>query len=239
MLRRHLLWRSASILGPEASENADILVDPQANPEKLIDCAWKFIRQRLKIDYLCLRWALGTAQISQIAKLQGAECLTWDVVPYLQLNDWKCWEDLYGTVKSKHRREDRRRLKVLSAKGEVAFRDIQSHEEANEVLDWIFTHKKEWLERANVISPWLVSPDYKDFLKKVCRDCLSNGTLCMRTLCLDNRILAAKMSFIVSDTIECMLATYDREYLQFGPGRQLINDALRLAYNKNPEDIRL
>ena len=128
------------------------------------------------------------------------------------------WESYYRSLKRGFRYSLRSRRRQLTERGKLSFEVMTDHEQFPPILDWLFTHKTEWIIRTRQRSPWQDAERYKKFLITVAAEGDEFGNIMLFVLKFDDQIIAAVLARISKFTVESFIAAFDRAYGKYGPG---------------------
>jgi CelD/BcsL family acetyltransferase involved in cellulose biosynthesis len=150
------------------------------------------------------------------------------------------WKSYYRSLKRGFRYSLKSRRRRLTELGKLSFEAVTNRERFPAVLDWLFTHKTEWIIRTKQRSPWQDAELYKKFLITVAAEGDDSGKIMLFVLKFDTQIIAAVLARISRFNVESFIAAFDRTYRQYGPGQLLYEDILKWALERRLEfDFRM
>lgn len=126
---------------------------------------------------------------------------------------------LDGWVKSKDRREFRRRSRLLGEElgGEPELVDRSGDPAA--VEDFLELEVSGWKGEGG--TALASNPAHADFMRETARDFAARGTLQLLFLEVAGQGVAARCSFVSGGVDFCFKVAYDEQFARFGPGRDL------------------
>ena len=150
------------------------------------------------------------------------------------------WESYYRSLKREFRYSLRSGRRRLTERGKLSFEAVTNHEQFPPILDWLFTHKTEWINRTRQRSPWQDAERYKKFLITVATEGDELANITLFVLKFETQIIAAVLARISKFAVESFIAAFDRAYRKYGPGQLLYEDILKLALERRLEfDFRI
>ena len=237
---RHGLWSMLRPLASDTTVYSDVLVEDSPQSDFWVALAWQKLRATCNADIISLPFVRTHSRLHRLLS-QERPMSAWvnptSGVSWYGLEEWNSY---YRSLKRGFRYSLRSRRHQLTERGKVSFGVMTDHEQFPPILDWLFTHKTEWIIRTGQRSPWQDADRYKNFLITVAAQGDEIGSLLLFVLKLDDQIIAAVLARISSSTVEAFIAAFDRAYGKYGPGKLLYEDILKWAWERRLEfDFRM
>lgn len=230
VLRRHLAWQEAEWLGA-TYEYRDVLVERSPVAGRWIDEAWGFLKTELGADLVsCPSIRPDAAVFPLLNKEASAVRRHWPIL-FIAADRWPDWDSYRQSLRAKFRRDQQRRRRRLAERGRVALEIAESGEQVDRLMGWLFAQKRAWALRHRLYLPWLESGAYEDFLHAAARDALGSDELWLGALKVNDQILAVQLAFVCRSRMELYMITYDRAWRSYGPGRLMLEEAVKWAFD--------
>jgi CelD/BcsL family acetyltransferase involved in cellulose biosynthesis len=219
-------------LGPETSEYSSVLVEAGPEADRRVLSAWSTLRKTLRTDKILLpRVKSGSALHRAIVESKIAARSVWvRPILYISWDGYQDWDSYYRFLKPKFRAELRRHRRRLSEQGNLTFETIDDSARFPVIVDWIFSHKTDWLARTKHKSVWNETEVYRNFL--VATQAQMPGQIQSFILKLNDETISAVLCRISKLRLECVIATFDPAYGKYGPGQLLLEDILKWAFER-------
>ena len=144
------------------------------------------------------------------------------------------------SLKGDFRNSLRRTRRRLAQRGNLSFEAVTKPEEFRPVINWLFSHKAEWLVRTKQDGLWKNAELYKEFLIHVAAEREEVGDVTLFVLKLDGQIISAVLTRNSKSSAEAVIAAFDPAYSKYGPGQLLYEDILKWAFKRRLEfDFRI
>jgi len=236
--RRRRLWTVATALAaPE--DYFDVLVERVPAQRRFACLAWNALLKSCRADFVHLEriktdllpYQIMTAESATTVEVQAAPFLTWD-----SFSNW----DAYWTTVPRRRNVDRCHRK-LSKVGNISFEIAATSERRQEIIDWMFRQKKEWLRRKRIRHSVSIGvPSYEAFLSDVSKTASQCGALISFALLLDGKIIAVQICATTPHAIENRHVAYDFDFARFYPSLVLDKEVLKWAFDRRlPYDFQV
>jgi CelD/BcsL family acetyltransferase involved in cellulose biosynthesis len=143
------------------------------------------------------------------------------------------WEKFYASKRSSaNRKVERKKLKQMAERGEIAFADANDGLDAAHTMDVLIAQKGRALTRMGVQN-FLARPGYREFFLDLATDPALAGFVHVGHMTVDSTIAATSFGLIHRDCYYLMLSSYDDgELAKFGPGRAHLHELLRRAIGR-------
>ena len=235
------IWRIAFPLGSETSEYCEPLVIDDARKCNILAEAWNFLTATMPVDVIQLPQLRLNSSLAQ-SLLKGPK---WKFFssnpfpsPYVEFKgDWK---EYYSKLSKNLRPDTNRKRRRLSEVGHVTSEIITDVSEIKSTLEWMIEEKQRWVKRNAVSNDWLDKAEYKEFLLAITTRPISFGKVVIHALKVDGKVISAKLSAIDRNRIEMFIDVFNPEWSQYSPGRLLLEDQLKEAYDRGLQyDFRI
>jgi CelD/BcsL family acetyltransferase involved in cellulose biosynthesis len=225
----------ASPLGCAYSEYPDPLVEDSCEAIKRIEAAWQTLRNTCGCDMIRFRYVrhespLHHFLIGKVGK-QAREVVR---VPNLSVSwdNHETWEKYYQSLQSKNRAENERCRRRLEERGKVAFEVVEGAHCAP-IIEWALANKVEQLNRTGRRGGhWLKTKAYRNLLVWTASQASPHGALMVFVLKVNNQIIATLIFRVDKFRIEFLNTVYDAAYRRYGPGKILLDHAIKWAFER-------
>lgn len=228
-------------LGSEASEYLNLLVEDGPETTRRVTAAWETLQQTRGIDMLNLiHVRCDTVLYGLLA--QDSRCRVLERNPWLWVRapDETKWEGYWRSRSRNFRRGLSRGRRRLADSGKVVFEIVDCPDHFAELLDWVLTRKRVWMESQRLRNKWLFTGSYREFLRLAVGQIRRPGRLAVLLLSLDGAPVAALISCIDRWRVEALIAAFDIDYATVSPGQILEADGVQWALDRGLEfDFRL
>ncbi len=186
-----------------------------------------YVREGSKLHFLVGELGKKVRIVSRLTNLS----VSW--------HNYENWQSYYRGRSSKDRQEDRRRRRQLDERGRVTFEVIEG-EKCAAAIDWALANKVRQLAQTNRrVGGWLKTRDYRNLLAEVASRSSHEGRIVVFVLKLDDQIIATLIGRVDKVRIEGLSTVYDADYRRYAPGRLLLCDVLRWAFERRLDyDLR-
>ena len=240
VILRRGLWLMLQPLGWETTEYSDVLVENSPEADYWVALAWRKLRATCKSDIVILPFVRTNSRLHRIVSKERPMSAWANSISSVSWDGNQEWGSYYQSLKRDFRYLLRSRRRRLSQRGYLSFEAVTEHEQLRPTIDWIFSHKTEWLIRTKRHSPWLESEPYKEFLIRVAAESEGTGSIMLFVLKFDGQIISAVLGRISKFSAEALIAAFDRSYGLYGPGHLLYEDILKWALERRLElDFRI
>jgi CelD/BcsL family acetyltransferase involved in cellulose biosynthesis len=229
---RKLLWTFASPLGQENRTPSDILVDSDLNTGELIASAWRaglkssgadvIEIQRLRSDSLLCRFAMTNGRTTRSQK---------EATPYSTLRNVSNWDAYSRSRTGRSRNPPDYLQRRLASNGKVSVSVIDGRDaQAQGLVDWLISHKRQWAERGGIDSSWLYSAGTRRFLTGLVADTLGVQPFRFFVLTLNGTPIAVNLLSVRASCVDLVMNTYDAAYAKLSPGTALVDHCVKWAF---------
>lgn len=238
--QRRALWSFARPLGTETTEYADVLVEDAPEADHWISLALKELRASCRSDVITLPIVRAGSRLHRVLFRERPISVEPFSVSSVSWDGFHEWDNYYRSLHREFRYSLRSRRRRLTEHGTVTFEAVAEHGQYSSILDWLFLHKTDWLERTNQSSPWQDTEIYKKQLMAAAAENSTAGRVIMFVLKLKDEIVAAALGRISQSSAETVVASFDQNFSKYGPGQLLYEDILKWAFERRLElDFRV
>ena len=180
---------------------------------------WNIIElEEMRVDSMTIELLRNTCSSNGLFYHEEFKSNSW----YLPIE--QTWEQGLAKLKSKTRREFKRKLNRLGRLGELRLEIITDLEQINTHLKIFFDfHEKTWkgIEKNS------------EFYYKITEIFSKENKLFLYTLLLNNKPIAYLYTIKIDNTLYGLKTTYDPSYYAFSPGIVLFYKSIELMHNQN------
>ena len=240
VILRHGPWVMLCPLGSDTTEYNDVLVENSPEADYWASLAWQKIRTTCNSDIISLPFVRIHSRLHRVLSKERPMSAWVNSISGVNWGGNQEWESYYRSLKRDFRYSLRSRRHRLTKRGKLSFEAVTNPEQFPPILDWLFSHKTEWIIRTRQRSPWQDAERYKKFLITVAAERTEIGTIMLFVLKFDDQIISAVLARISKFTVESFIAAFDRAYSKYGPGQLLYEDILKWALERRLEfDFRM
>jgi CelD/BcsL family acetyltransferase involved in cellulose biosynthesis len=237
---RRRFWSMLCPLGSETNVYSDVLVENNPKADLWVARAWQKLRLTCSSDIISLPFVRVNSRLDRIVSKERPLDVWERSVSGVNWEGNQKWDSYYQSLDRNFRYSLRSRRRRLTENGNLTFDAVTNHEQFSPILDWLFSHKTEWLIRTKHRSPWNNTELYKEFLLKVASERGGIGKIILFVLKFDGQTIAAVLARISKFDVEAVVAAFDRTYNKYGPGQLLYEDILKWAFERRLEfDFRV
>jgi CelD/BcsL family acetyltransferase involved in cellulose biosynthesis len=237
---RHGLWSMLRPLASDTTVYSDVLVENSPEADYWVALAWQKLRATCKSDIVSLPFVRTHSRLHRLLSQERPMSAWVNSISGVNWGGNQEWESYYRSLKRDFRYSLRSRRNRLTERGKLSFEAVTNHEQFPPILDWLFTHKTEWMIRTGKRSPWQDAEVYKKFLITVAAERDEIGAVILFVLRFDDQIISAVLARVSKFTVESFIASFDRAYGKYGPGQLLYEDILKWALDRRLEfDFRM
>jgi CelD/BcsL family acetyltransferase involved in cellulose biosynthesis len=207
-------------MGTVGSDYLDIIVRPDEEESALKALAEYLQENKFVIEFTRVKPAsrriTGLVSLLRQARWHAHQQVV-DNCPYIPLTG-HTWESYMSGVSGPHRRNVRRRLKILREKfQQVEFQQVRTEEERRECFQaFVQLHEKRWSGAED--STAFTGPEVQAFHEEFSRLALEKGWLRLCLLKLDGKPVGSTYSFRYGDSYYYYQAGYDPAYNEYSVG---------------------
>jgi len=232
--RSLLFFRALSFLDSLTPQYNDVLVEDSERAVEYVAYLWATLIKTPRLRRLRLKWIREDSRLSphlDSARLSGRRT---DRAPYIDLAQFGEWESFFGSLSKSLRTDHRRQLRRLERLGSVECR-LASHSSLSGEIAWLFSAKRDWLERTQSPWTWLAASETEQLFTAAAVEGLASGRTWLHTLCVDSRTIAANLSFREGLTLNVSKLAYDPAWQTYSPGRTLLLLTIQRAFKERLE----
>ena len=240
VLFRRGLWLVLHPLGLETTEYCGVLVEDDPEAEDWVAQAWQKLRPTCGSDIIILPRVRRSSRLHRIVSQEQPMSAWVSPISSVSWDEYQEWESYYRALHRDFRHSLRRSRRRLAERGNLSFEVVTKHEQFPLIIDWLFSHKTEWLNRMKRRSPWQDAEQYKKLLITVAAEGERRGEIVLFVLKFDGEIISAVLCRIAKSNAEAIVAAFGRAYSKYGPGQLLYEDILKWAFERRLEfDFRI
>jgi len=218
--------RRLSFLDSLTPQYNDLLIEDSADESKYVDYLWQNLRRLRGIRGFRPKWV---REDSPLLPHLDMDRLSPRVASYIDLTKSGDWHGYWNSLPAKFRRDHRRRLRNLKNRGAVAIR-ISNINTCVDDASWLFSQKREWLDRKGKSSTWLKAPGTEELFTAAAKEGIESGRTWLTVLSVDGTTIAAKLSFREGTTLYVSKAAYEPAWHAYSPGRTLQLHTIERAF---------
>lgn len=224
-------WRVGRPLASPTNEYCPLLFDPAADVAR-VWCALRAAQAgRRDLDAILLTHVRGDSALG--AWLGDCPAATWISslpAPFVRTSEFADWENYRASLPHKVQSNLGRNWKRIQRLGEVKVEEMTDPAEAQAAWRWMILHKRRWLDRKGLASPWIPSDDYFRFIGATLELNGHAGRRRIFALKLNGQIIAAELVNVDGRRVEMFVVTYDPSFAHVAPGNLLRGEILRWAF---------
>jgi CelD/BcsL family acetyltransferase involved in cellulose biosynthesis len=232
VILRRGLWLTLHPLGSETTEYSDVLVEDSPEADHWVAQAWQKLRTTCNSDIINLPFVRTSSRLHRIVSQERPMSAWVNPISSVSWNGYENWESYYQSLKKDFRHSLRRKRRRLAERGNLSFEAVTKHEQLPLIIDWLFSHKTEWLIRTKQRGPWQDAEVYKKFLVAVAAKEPEIGGIMLFFLKLDDEIISVSLVRISKCSVEGLISAFDRTYDKCGPGQLLHENIIRWAFER-------
>ncbi|KAA5613495.1 GNAT family N-acetyltransferase [Rhodovastum atsumiense] len=157
----------------------------------------------------------------------------------IRLRDVPRWEDFLASLSSNDRGNLRRRRRLLEARGQVEIGWCTTPGDAEAMLTWLFTTKREWAEDRGIHTRYPLDDRIRDFFIALSRQLDLATTPFITFVKVDGMPVAASLNLIGGHSLEGFVTTYDEAFARYSVGTLLLEFLAHWAHaNGRDLDMR-
>lgn len=229
---RRELVRQVRWLGSETAEYPDVLLEPGPYAAGWLAAAWDIVKQQVGADIFYSHYVREDAAIDPILRQTENTWHKADGAHFVDWQDWTSWDDYFQSLSERVRRELRRCTRRLVEKGTVSFERAGTAAEAEEILNWMFKRKRDWILSTGRDGDWFLAPEHQRFVTAFVREQIASGDIFLNVLKVDDRIIASDLSFYGKGWLGGWLSAYGQDWAKFSPGSILRQQVLQISHAK-------
>ncbi len=229
-VERRGLFRVASGAGVPIAQYDDVLVDPDYDPATVFKAALDMLADTIRPDVVSLERVRADSALR--TALNGTTPLSWaEGAPYADLSGGM--EGIWSTRKPRVVRQQKKRVRSLSRKGDVAFHVAANAQDAEEWLTEALALKRDWLLSTGRVSRAFMRPETTQCLIDLAQT-MSAADAPLRVvvakLTHNGRTAALEVGFCHRDTYHLYLGAYHPDLAKLGPGNVLTEKVLEWCF---------
>jgi CelD/BcsL family acetyltransferase involved in cellulose biosynthesis len=207
VILRRGLWFILRPLGSETTEYSDVLVEDSPEADHWVALAWQKLRTTCSSDIVILPFVRTNSRLHHIVSQERPMSAWASSTSSVSWDGYQEWESYYQSLARDFRHSLRRTRRRLAQRGNLSFEAVTKHEQFPPIINWLFSHKTEWLIRTKQYSPWQDAERYQTFLIKVAAEREGIGNVMPFVLKCDGQIISATLIRISKFSAEGFIAT--------------------------------
>jgi len=223
------LWREARWLGRDPLDYGEVLVEPSAGSETWIEAALRYSIAQAGADFMFLESVREDAKARPVVE----RLCTWkqadDPAPFLRLGSISEGATLEKHIPKRFRGSMNRRARRLAEIGEVRFDFTREPDQLEDMVKWMNDRKWEWVDERGVVHPHGLEDEHASSLIDTIRDGAAAGHVLVGRLTLDDKLLAASVSFLSNNRLYYDYGSFDLRWAKYSPGSLLLRETIRWA----------
>ena len=164
---RHGLWSMIRPLASDTTVYSDVLIENNPKSDLWVALAWQKLRTTCNSDIISLPFVRTYSRLHRLLSKERPISAWVNSLSGVNWDENQEWEGYYRSLKREFRYSLRSGRRRLTERGKLSFEVVTNHEQCPPILDWLFTHKAEWINRTRRRSPWQDAERYKEFLSTV------------------------------------------------------------------------
>ena len=210
----------------------DVLVEDSIEASMYVDYLWKTLRGKRPIRRFVSKWVREDSLLAQhLATARKASKVISYGAPFIAIDKFDDWKAYLHNLGKSLRLDHGRQLRNLAKRGAVDFRMSNGSTCCGDMA-WLFTQKRQWLERKGKSSPWLKAPRTQEFFTAVAREGIDSDRTWLTVLSVNGETIAALLSFREGSTLYLSKIAYDPAWHVYSPSRTLLLLTLERAFQQ-------
>lgn len=162
---------------------------------------------------------------------------TWQAV-WLALDRHVSYEAYFDTLSHNLKVDHRRRMRRLGEMPGFAH-VVETLHTGQHTLRWLFSAKRQWMERQNKLSSWLESEVADRLFERLAGWGRDEPEMRIASLRVGGRIIAASLSLLEGHRVKYAVMSHDPEFGQHSPGRTLTLLEIAAAFEHSAREFDL
>ena len=221
-----------SFLGDPVSQYGDLIIEPLADVDAVLDQAFTRVREEAHADVMSFRRVRADANIAPLLERHGAIVTERLVAPYLDLAsapDFSTYEQRYS---SKARKNRRRLLRRFEERAPAVLQSATTGTRASELADVAISLKRAWLKDRGLVSKALTNPATRQFFVTVARADVRPVGAVITSLETRGEPAAIEIGFDCKGRRAVHIIVYALKYERASAGQLLIESSIRNCYER-------
>ena len=244
VVHRRPFLRIAQGIAGDQTDYDDVLVDESSEASRWLANAWRFVAATVPADVLSLRRVRDDEGLSSLVSGMPTRWEQFSSSPVVSFRGLADWSQFYATLSRNFRKGTEWRRRRLSREGEWRFEVLEDADRGLEALDWIMQQKEvrlaqrsQRLLRRHERTGFAEFQRYRDLIEASARDAFLSRRLHVSRLVLGDRTIAALSAIRAADRFDGWHFAYDITYQACSPGRLIIAEFLRWAFEQGAERV--
>lgn len=224
------------LLASDKAEYRGLIVEDSPQAGFWMQTAWDTLKTFKNVDVFHFQDVQSGSPLAQF--LRGKKGFGWEHRKrsrVIRLDRFANWENYATTLPKKLRSDQRRQWRRLADTGDpVRLKVLDSKEEIEEGLNWLFHHKLKWLKINGINETTFGSPEYVSFIHDAVQNAFnSKDVLYFMKLCVGEIIISAGYGYKSGDVFTFYMFAYDISWQTYSPGRLLLEKMLRWGFQSS------
>ncbi|MGI9388391.1 MAG: GNAT family N-acetyltransferase, partial [Methyloligellaceae bacterium] len=210
------------------TQYANVLVDPDADADLLLQACWQEVCRRTDIDCVSINAVPQKSSLSvlldRVARRSGIPNET----ARLDLTAFAGWESYQSSLSSSLRRGRTKRRNKLARTGHLEFVVLWAGDQGYvEAIRDAISMKRQWLHETGRFSYGMTWADYENFLLSLPGDSSAMEGLIVHALRRDDQNIAIELGFVHHGHYYCFLGGFDWSVAALSPGKVQIEASIK------------
>ncbi|MBT5050006.1 MAG: GNAT family N-acetyltransferase [Rhodospirillaceae bacterium] len=210
------------LLASDKLEYRGLLVEECTAADCWVQEAWAFVKNIKNVDIFLFQDVPSTSPLARLLGAEEQRCWKSETgSAAIRLGGFSSWNDYAVTLPKKLLSDQRRQWRRIAANGApVQFNILDSTDEIEKNIDWIFHHKMAWLAEKGLKPVSFGSAEHRAFVRDTVMTARSSdGALLMGNLSVGDVTVAAGFGFLYRGAFTFYMFTYDLAWQTYSPAR--------------------
>jgi CelD/BcsL family acetyltransferase involved in cellulose biosynthesis len=227
-----------SFLDSVTPQYNDVLVEDSVDVPVYVDYLWSILADMRHIRRFVSKWVRGDSPLVQhLATARQLTKVSFYKAPFIDLAKFGEWQVYLGSLSKKLRLDHGRQCRRLAKHG-AEFRISDSSTYCNDIA-WLFSQKRQWLDRKAKPSTWLKAPGTEELFTAAAREGIGSSWASVTVLRADGGTIAAVLAFREDSTLYLSKIAYDPAWHTYSPARTLLLFTIERAFQDGIRKVDL